>query len=200
MSAEAARRIERESIVTPEVFSSDIEEVLVTPEAIRERVAELGHQISADYAGKLPLLVGILRGAFVFLADLARAITIPLEFDFIAVSSYGATTRASGVVRFLKDLEEDIQGRHVILVEDILDTGLTLQFLTNSLQARRPASLEVCALVAKEAAQRVPVKLKYLGFSVPDKWIVGYGLDCGQRYRNLACIAALKRDVYSDLV
>jgi hypoxanthine phosphoribosyltransferase len=176
----------------------DIEKVLISKEEIQDKVKELAKRISKDYKGKNPLLVGILRGAVVFLADLAREISIPVEFDFMAVSSYGTATKTSGVVRILKDLDEDIKGRHVLLVEDIIDTGLTLIYLLKNLKSRKPASLEVCALLTKEGKQRTPLAVKYDGFTIPDKFVVGYGLDFAEKYRNLPCVCTLKCEVYED--
>src|SRR5215468_7421320 len=164
----------------------DLGKVVVPEEVLLERVAELGREITADYEGRPPLLVGVLKGAFVFMSDLARAIDLPVEFDFMAVSSYGSATRSSGVVRILKDLDLDLTDRHVLLVEDIIDSGLTLAYLRKTLAARGPASLEVCALLVREATLRVdPSTLKYVGFRIPDAWVIGYGLDAGQRWRNL---------------
>jgi hypoxanthine phosphoribosyltransferase len=160
--------------------------VVVAEDDLRTRVAELGRQIAIDYAGRDPLLVGILKGAFVFMADLVRAIEAPVEIDFMAVSSYGSATRTSGIVRIVKDLDLDLDGRHVLLVEDIIDSGLTLAYLRKTLAARQPASLEVCALLVRDATLRVDVStLKYIGFRIPDEWVVGYGLDAAQRWRNL---------------
>jgi hypoxanthine phosphoribosyltransferase len=173
-------------------LDSGIEEIIVSADEISRRVAELGRQISEDYQDKNPLMVCVLRGAFVFLADIIREVSIPVELDFIAVSSYGAATTTSGIVRILKDLDEDIRGRHVIIIEDILDTGLTLNYLLRNLEARQPSSLEVCVLAVKEGKQKVPLNVKYIGFLVPDKFLVGYGLDCAQKYRNLPYIASLK--------
>ena len=160
--------------------------VVVAEDEVRARVAELGRQIAIDYAGRDPLLVGILKGAFVFMADLVRAIEAPVEIDFMAVSSYGSATRTSGIVRIVKDLDLDLEGRHVLLVEDIIDSGLTLAYLRKTLAARQPASLEVCALLVRDATLRVDVStLKYIGFRIPDQWVIGYGLDAAQRWRNL---------------
>ncbi len=176
----------------------DIESVIVSEEQIAERVRELGAQISADYAGQTLLLVAVLRGAALFLADLSRAVDVPVEIDFMAVSSYGSSTKSSGVVRILKDLDEQIEGRHVLVVEDILDTGLTLKYLLKNLASRKPASLEVVTLLSKEGKQRVPISCKYVGFSVPDEFVVGYGLDFAERYRNLPYVGVLKPSAYQD--
>ena len=159
--------------------------VLLSAEQVARKVAELGAQITADYASEAPLLVGVLKGAFVFMSDLSRAIDLPVEFDFMAVSSYGHSTRSSGVVRIVKDLDIDLAGRQVLLVEDIVDSGLTLNYLRRNLLARNPASLEVCALLVREDFQFEEDVIRYTGFRVPADWLVGYGLDVGERYRNL---------------
>jgi hypoxanthine phosphoribosyltransferase len=166
-----------------------IGEVVVAGDVLRNRVVELGEAITADYQGRAPLLVGVLKGAFMFMADLARAIQLPVEFDFMAVSSYGSATRTSGVVRIVKDLDLDLSDRHVIVVEDIIDSGLTLSYLRRNLVARNPASLEVCALLVKEGLQRTDPDLRYVGFKIPPNFVVGYGLDVGERYRNLPYVA-----------
>jgi hypoxanthine phosphoribosyltransferase len=180
------------------VIHPDIESIIISEEQIRERVAELGRQISHDYAGESVLLVAVLRGAVLFVADLARAIDVPVELDFMAVSSYGSSTKSSGVVRILKDLDEQIEGRHVLVVEDILDTGLTLKYLLKNLASRKPASLEIVTLLNKEGKQRVPISCKYIGFPVPDEFVVGYGLDFAERYRNLPYVGVLKPSAYQD--
>lgn len=164
--------------------------VVVAEADLRARIAELGAQISADYAGRAPLLVGVLKGAFMFMADLAREITLPVEFDFMAVSSYGSATKTSGVVRIVKDLDLDLSERDVIIVEDIIDSGLTLQYLRRNLLARNPASLEVCALLVKQGLQRNDPGLRYVGFTIPPEFVVGYGLDVSERYRSLPYVAA----------
>lgn len=176
----------------------DIESIIISEDAIRQRIADLGAEISRDYAGHSVLLVAVLRGAALFIADLSREITVPVEIDFMAVSSYGSSTKSSGVVRILKDLDELIEGRHVLVVEDILDTGLTLKYLLKNLASRKPASLEVVALLSKEGKQRVPISCKYIGFTVPDEFVVGYGLDFAERYRNLPYIGVLKPAAYQD--
>jgi len=163
--------------------------ILVTEEQIAVRVRELGAQITEDYAGKNPLLVAVLRGAYVFMADLARAIDLQVEVDFMAVSSYGNSTNSSGVVRILKDLDEDLEGRHVIVVEDIIDSGLTLSYLRRNLKNRSAASVEVCALLVREGRQKVDQDLAYVGFELPPDFVVGYGLDVSGKYRNLPFIA-----------
>jgi hypoxanthine phosphoribosyltransferase len=171
------------------VEHADIGRVVVSEDELRDRIAELGKEITSDYAGRPPLLVGVLKGAFVFMSDLSRAIDLPVEFDFMAVSSYGSATRSSGVVRIIKDLDLDLGGRDVIIVEDIVDSGLTLAYLRKNLAAREPASLEVCALLVKEGLQRVELDLKYVGFRIPPEFVLGYGLDVDERYRNLPFIA-----------
>ena len=163
--------------------------VVVARTSCRRASRELGKEITADYEGRPPLLVGVLKGAFVFMSDLSRAIDLPVEFDFMAVSSYGSATRSSGVVRILKDLDLDLTERHVLIVEDIVDSGLTLAYLRKNLAARGPASMEVCALLVKEGLQRVDLDLKYVGFTIPPTFVVGYGLDVAERYRNLPYIA-----------
>jgi tRNA(Ile)-lysidine synthase len=160
--------------------------LLVSAKQLSARVAELGAQITADYAGDPPLLVGVLKGAMIFMSDLCRAIELPVDVDFMAVSSYGSTTRTSGVVRIVKDLDAELTNRHVLVVEDIIDSGLTLNYLRKYLQARRPASVEVCALLVKAGEQRVDLDLRYVGFTIPSAFVVGYGLDVAERFRNLA--------------
>src|SRR3954468_19564941 len=159
--------------------------VVVTEDDLQRRIKELGEQITKDYAGRPPLLVGVLKGAFMFMSDLARSTDLPVEFDFMAVSSYGAATKTSGVVRIVKDLDLDLTNRHVLVVEDIVDSGLTLSYLRRNLQARGPVSLEVCALLVREGLQRTDPDLKYVGFRIPPNFVVGYGLDVAERYRNL---------------
>ena len=168
---------------------SAIGRVVVSEEELQSRITELGKQLTVDYEGRPPLLVGVLKGAFVFMSDLSRAIDLPVEFDFMAVSSYGSATRSSGVVRILKDLDLDLTDRHVLIVEDIVDSGLTLAYLSKNLRARGAASLEVCALLVKEGLQKVETKLKYVGFRIPPDFVIGYGLDVDERYRNLPYIA-----------
>lgn len=171
-----------------------VSEILFAPDQIQVRVAELGSQISSDYAGKDLLLVGILKGAFVFLADLIRAISIPLTVDFVAISSYGASTRTSGVVRILKDLEQSVEGKHVLLVEDIIDTGLTLKlsYIVENLRARKAASVRICTLLDKPSRRETEISAEYVGFVVPDKFVIGYGLDCDGLYRNLPFVGVLR--------
>ena len=175
----------------------DVKEVLIPSSDIQEKVRELGERITEDYRGERLLLVGVLRGAVIVLGDLMRKIDLPCEIDFMDISSYGTGTSSSGVVRILKDLEEDITDRHVLVVEDIIDTGLTLSYLLRSLQARKPASLEICALLTKPSRRRVDLDVKYLGFEVPDEFVVGYGLDYAGAYRNLPDICILKPEVFA---
>ncbi len=159
--------------------------VLISREEIHQRVVDIGAEITRDYAGKSPLLICVLKGAFVFMSDLARAIDLPVEIDFMAVSSYGAATKTSGIVRIVKDLDIDLTGRDVIIVEDIVDSGLTLSYLRKGLLAREPKSLEICALLVKTEAQRAQMEVAYTGFAIPNEFVVGYGLDVAERFRNL---------------
>ena len=175
----------------------DVKEVLIPSSDIQEKLTEIGERITEDYKGERPLLVGVLRGAVIVLGDLMRKIDLPCEIDFMDISSYGTGTSSSGVVRILKDLEEDITDRHVLVVEDIIDTGLTLSYLLRSLQARKPASLEIFALLSKPSRRRVERGVKYLGFEVPDEFVVGYGLDFAGAYRNLPDICVLKPEVFA---
>jgi hypoxanthine phosphoribosyltransferase len=158
---------------------------LVSADMLSAKVAELGARITADYAQDPPLLVGVLKGAMMFMSDLCRTIELPVDMDFMAISSYGSATRTSGVVRIVKDLDAELTGRHVLVVEDIIDSGLTLSYLRRYLQARQPASVEVCALLVKEGSQRIHQDLRYVGFTIPSAFVVGYGLDAAERYRNL---------------
>jgi len=173
-------------------LAADMQDVLLTPEQIQQRVAELGQAITLDYAGRAPLLVGVLKGVVFFMADLLRAIPLPVEVDFLAVASYSPETRNRGKVRLVKDLEADISGRHVLFVEDVIDTGLTLNYLLSTLRARQPASLEVCVLFDKPEKRLIDIPLKYKGFNLPDRFVVGYGLDHRERYRNLPFVGILK--------
>jgi hypoxanthine phosphoribosyltransferase len=175
-----------------------VTEVLIEEDNLQRRIAELGTEISADYEGRDLLLVGVLKGAVFFLADLVRKITVPCEIDFMAVSSYGNSTDSSGVVRILKDLEANIEGRHVIVVEDIVDSGLTLSYLLRNLRARRPASVEVCALLTKPARRKADIVCRYVGFEIPNRFAIGYGLDYGERYRGLPFVAALDESKLPD--
>jgi hypoxanthine phosphoribosyltransferase len=175
---------------------SDIDEVLITEHEIRDKIASLAKEITEEYRGRDLLLVGVLKGAYVFMADLARELQLPVEFDFMAVSSYGSATKSSGVVRILKDLDYEITGRHVLLVEDIIDSGLTISYLLRYLEARGPASLEICSLLWKKGEQAVPLDIRYPGFEIPPRFVVGYGLDFAERYRNLPYIGVLKPSAY----
>ncbi|MCD6290691.1 MAG: hypoxanthine phosphoribosyltransferase [Anaerolineae bacterium] len=185
----------------PEAYKelvADVRDVLIPTEEIEQRVREMGQAISQDYAGLNPLLVGVLKGVLFFMADLLRAITIPVEVDFMAVSSYTPADRDRGVVRLIKDLEIPIAGRHVLFVEDVIDTGLTLSYLLRNLRARGPASLEVCVLFNKPEHRLIDIPLKYKGFDLPDRFVVGYGLDHRERYRNLPFVGLLKPQVLRE--
>ena len=175
----------------------DIDKVLISAEEIQDKIAELSKQITEDYRGRDLLLVGVLKGAFVFMSDLARGIQLPIEFDFMAVSSYGSATKSSGVVRILKDLDYEITDRDVLLVEDIIDSGLTISYLLRYLEARQPASLEICSLFWKKGEQAVPMEVRYPGFEIPAVFVVGYGLDYNEKYRNLPYIGVLKPEAYT---
>ena len=174
----------------------DVEEILLDSSAVANRVAELGAQLSADYEGRTPVLVSVLKGALVFLADLMRAMDLPTSIDFMEVSSYGAATESSGQVRILKDLGKPIEGRDVIVVEDIIDTGLTLNYLLGYLADRQPASIKICCLLDKPARRLAEIDIDYIGFTIPDRFVIGYGLDYDERYRNLPYIGVLKPSVY----
>jgi hypoxanthine phosphoribosyltransferase len=176
----------------------DLGQVVVPEDILHKRVAELGDELTADYSDRPPLLVGVLKGAFVFMSDLARAIRLPVEVDVMAVASYGSSTTTSGVVRIVKDLDCDLTGRHVLVVEDIVDSGLTLSYLRRNLLARQPASLEVCALLVKEGRQRAKLDLRYVGFHIPPDFVVGYGLDVAERYRNVPDIRVYQGPVPVD--
>ncbi len=176
----------------------DIVEVLVSEDQLAQRIAELGEQITNDYCGKRLLLLGVLKGAVLFLVDLARQIRLPLEIDFMATSSYGASTRSSGIVRILKDLEDSVEGQHILVVEDIVDSGLTLDYLLRSLAAREPASIKVCGLLVKDRPRDLTIPVDYAGFVIPDRFVVGYGLDFDERYRNLPYIGVLRPELYQD--
>jgi hypoxanthine phosphoribosyltransferase len=175
------------------VAEPGIGEVLVTADDVQRRVAELGEEISRDYAGRSLLLIGVLKGAVFFLSDLMRFIDIPVEVDFMAVASYGSATDSSGVVRILKDLDAAIEGRDVLIVEDIVDSGLTLQYLMRNLGSRNPRTLEVCALLTKPERRKVDLPTRYVGFEIPNRFVVGYGLDYAERHRNLPFVAVLER-------
>ena len=166
-------------------------EVLIEKDALQRRIADLGTEISSDYAGRDLLLVGVLKGAVFFLADLMRHITVPCEIDFMAISSYGDSTDSSGIVRILKDLDINIEGRDVLVVEDIIDSGLTLSYLMRNLEAREPASLEICALLTKPDRREIEVPVRYVGFEIPNRFVIGYGLDFAERYRNLPYVGVL---------
>ena len=174
----------------------DIKDVIFTEEAINNKVREIGEQISNDYKGKNLIIVGVLKGSVVFLADLLRTVKIHCEIDFMAVSSYGKSTESSGVVRILKDLDDSVEGKDVLIVEDIVDSGITLGYLLNYFKTRKANSVEIATLLNKAARRRVDVPVKYIGFEVPDEFIVGYGIDYAQRYRNLPFIGTLKPEVY----
>ena len=178
------------------MLEQDIERVLFTEEALRARVGELAQQINRDLAGKEPVLISVLRGSFIFMADLVRAIELPCRVDFMAVSSYGSGTTSSGQVKITKDLSESIEGRDILVVEDILDSGNTLSYLLKLLQARRPASIRLCTLLDKPSRRTKPIQADYVGFQVEDLFVVGYGLDYAERYRNLPYIGILKPRVY----
>lgn len=175
---------------------NDVEKCLVPSKEIARKVAQLGQQISRDYDGRDLVVVGILKGAVVFLSDLIRQINIPLYLDFMAVSSYGSSTESSGVVRILKDLDKSIEGKDVLIVEDIIDSGLTLKYLLENLEARRPNSVKVCTLLDKPARRQTPVNIHYNGFAIPDEFAVGYGLDYNDKYRNLPGVYVLKKEIY----
>jgi len=175
----------------------DVERILITSEEIGARVRELGQQITNDYAGQDILMIGVLRGAVIFMSDLARAIKRPIDIDFMAISSYGLSTNSSGVVRILKDLDEVVQGRHLLIVEDIIDSGLTLNYLVENLKSRKPASVRICTLLSKPDRRKVDVQVDYNGFIIPDYFVVGYGLDYAGKYRNLPFIGILKPEIYS---
>lgn len=176
----------------------EISEILITNEEISRKVQELGAEISKDYEGKELIVIGILKGAVPFMADLIREITIPLQYDFMAVSSYGSSTKSSGVVQIIKDLDQDIKGRHLLIVEDIIDTGLTLNYLKANLLSRQPASLRVCTLLDKPSRRELELVPEYNGFSIPDKFVVGYGLDYAERFRQLPFIGVLRPEVYQS--
>jgi len=188
-TAEAARR-------AAEVYRDDIERVVVTQDEIQARIVELAEQIAEEYADREVLLVGVLKGAVMFMADFARALPRPVQLEFMAVSSYGASTSSSGVVRILKDLDKDISGKHVLVVEDIIDSGLTLSWLLRNLASRGPASVEVVALFRKPEACTVPVPVRYVGFDIDNEFVVGYGLDYAERYRDMPYVGVLKPSVY----
>jgi hypoxanthine phosphoribosyltransferase len=178
------------------VIHADVEEVLLTGDEVQARVLELGAQVAADYEGRDPVLVSVLKGSIIFLADLVRATPIPLSIDLMEVSSYGASTESSGQVRILKDLSSSIAGRDVLVVEDIIDTGLTLNYLLRYLHDKGPASIRICCLLDKPARRLAPIEIDYRGFTIPDRFVIGYGLDYGEHYRNLPYIGVLRPSVY----
>jgi hypoxanthine phosphoribosyltransferase len=178
-----------------ETVKGAVGEILIEEEPLQSRIRELGAEISQEYEGRDLLLVGVLKGAVFFMADLMRELTIPCEIDFMAISSYGAATDSSGVVRILKDLDANIAGRDVLVVEDIIDSGLTLSYLMRSLKARKPASLEICALLTKPERREIEVPVRFVGFEIPNKFVIGYGLDFAERYRNLPYVAVLHPDL-----
>jgi hypoxanthine phosphoribosyltransferase len=173
-------------------------EILIDEDSLAARIAELGREISEDYAGRDLLLLGVLKGAVFFMSDLMRNLTVPCEIDFMAISSYGASTDSSGVVRILKDLDLNIEGRHVLIVEDIIDSGLTLSYLVRNLESREPATLEICALLTKPARREIDVPVRYTGFEIPNKFVIGYGLDFAERYRNLPYVGVLHEDLMPE--
>ncbi len=178
------------------VMTKDLSSILINEAQIQSRVRELGEVISRDYCGKHPIVIGILKGSLIFMADLIRRLTIPLSIDYVAVSSYGRSTDSSGVVKIVKDLDEPIEGRHVLVVEDIVDTGLTLRYLLDNLQSRGPSSISVCVLLDKPSRRKVDIVPDYCGFEIPDEFVVGYGLDYAESYRNMPFIGVLDRSVY----
>lgn len=180
------------------MIDPDVEEILLSSEQVQARVAELGAQLATDYAGRDPVLVSVLKGSIIFLADLVRAMPIPLSIDLMEVSSYGASTESSGQVRILKDLSTSISGREVVVVEDIIDTGLTLNYLLRYLHDKGPASIRICCLLDKPARRLAEIEIEYRGFTIPDRFVIGYGLDYGERYRNLPYIGVLRPSVYGS--
>ncbi|GMQ61569.1 hypoxanthine phosphoribosyltransferase [Vallitalea maricola] len=175
---------------------NDVKEVLVSEENLDKKVTELADKITKDFAGKNLVVIGVLKGANVFVADLIRKINIPIALDFMAISSYGSSTESSGVVKILKDLDEDIEGRHVLVVEDIIDTGLTLSYLTENLKSRGAKSIDICTLLDKPDRRKAHIDVKYKGFDIPDEFVVGYGIDFNEKYRNLPFVGILKREAY----
>ena len=175
----------------------DVSEILLSQEQLEQRVAQIGAEITRDFAGRAPLFVGVLKGCFVFMADLMRHVDLPCSIDFMAVSSYGSGTKTTGAVKIIKDLNQDIEGRDIILVEDILDSGVTLNYLTEYLSVRKPATITIATLMDKPSRRKAPVYARYSGFEIPDAFVVGYGLDYDERYRNLPYIGILKESVYS---
>jgi hypoxanthine phosphoribosyltransferase len=188
--------VERRGGVEEKDLGADLAKVLIPEDQLQAKIRELAAQIDADYTGQNLLIVGVLKGAVMVMADLARALHTPVEMDWMAVSSYGSGTKSSGVVRILKDLDADISGRHVLIVEDIVDSGLTLSWLVSNLQSRHPASLEICALLRKPEAVKTEVNVKYIGFDIPNEFVIGYGLDYSEKYRNLPFVGTLAPHVY----
>src|ERR671919_53006 len=184
--------------MTQTELEAAVGEVLIDEDALAGKITELADEISNDYADRDLLLIGVLKGAVFFMADLMRQITVPCEIDFMAISSYGASTDSSGVVRILKDLDINIEGRHVLIVEDIIDSGLTLSYLVRTLEAREPASLEVCALLTKPERRQIDVAVRYVGFEIPNRFVIGYGLDFGERYRNLPYVGVLNPELLPE--
>lgn len=176
---------------------NDVKEILYSEEVLLGRVIELAKAIEADYEGKELLVIGVLKGANIFMGDLIRKINLPLQMDFIAASSYGSSTESSGIVKIIKDLDYSIEGKHVLIVEDIIDTGLTLRYLEENFRSRKPASLEICTLLDKPERRKVDIAVKYVGYQIPDEFIVGYGIDYAEKYRNLPYVATLKPEVYT---
>ncbi len=179
-------------------MNNDIKKILIDEDSLQAKVKELGAKIAEDYKGKDLLLICVLKGAVVFVSDLMKRIDLPLEIDFMAVSSYGCDTKSSGVVRILKDLNKGIEGKHILIVEDIIDSGLTLSYLIENLKARGPESVEICTILDKPDRRTANINIKYTGFQVPDEFVVGYGLDYAEKYRNLPYVAVLKEEVYSE--
>ena len=177
---------------------ADVERVLLSVDDLDKRIEELGQQITADYEGKEILMIGVLRGAVIFMSDLARAIKVPVTLDFMAVSSYGGSTTSSGVVRIIKDLDQNVEGKHILVVEDIIDSGLTLSYLLKILNSRKPESVKICTLLSKPERRQVNVKIDYNGFTIPDEFVVGYGLDYAEKYRNLPFLGVLKPEAYKS--
>ncbi|SHF12175.1 hypoxanthine phosphoribosyltransferase [Caldanaerobius fijiensis DSM 17918] len=180
------------------MFEQDISEILIGEDELKDKVKELGRIITRDYAGKEPVLIGVLKGAIMFISDLIRYIDLPITIDFMAISSYGASTRSSGVVKIIKDLDHSIQDKDVIIIEDIIDSGLTLSYLRKNLMERGPRSIKICTLLDKPERRMTDVKVDYVGFTIPDKFVVGYGLDYAEKYRNLPYIGVLKPEIYND--
>jgi hypoxanthine phosphoribosyltransferase len=185
-------------VTTRTELERGVGEILIEPDALRARVAELGEEISEAYTGRDLLLIGVLKGAVFFMADLMRHLTVPCEVDFMAISSYGAATDSSGVVRILKDLDINIEGRNVLVVEDIIDSGLTLSYLIRNLESREPASLEICALLTKPDRREIDVDVRWVGFDIPNRFVVGYGLDFAERYRNLPYVGVLTEELIPE--